>query len=369
MKKIFLVFFIWRLYLFIIAACAPLMFPVFQERFPHFQVMLVESGLPYFIWSFGNFDGVHYLGIAQNAYSAQFTQVFFPLYPILIKVISSFIQLFINEKASLLLSALIISNASFLAALLIFYKLVKNIFTESVAFWSTLFLVFFPTSFYFGSVYTESLFFLLVISAYYFAKNNIILASFLGALASATRLVGVFLAPTLIFNKEIKKAIPLVIVPIGLVSYMLYLWIEFKEPFYFISAQSIFGNERSTTSIVLLPQVLYRYFKIFVSANGLPVLNALLELLSTIFALLVLISCIKVKKIKKEWLIFSLFSVIVPTLTGTLSSMPRYILLAFPIYIYLALLKSRSIKIFIIAFFIIFLSIFTAIFTRGYWLA
>lgn len=369
MKKIILIFFIWRIYLFLIAALSPIVFPVFQETFPYFQERLIGTNLPYFIWSFGNFDGVHYLGIAANSYSAQFTQVFFPLYPISIKIVSSFISLYLDEKTSLLLSALIISNSSFLASLLVFHRFVKNIFDANVAYWSVLFLVFFPTSFYFGSVYTESLFFLLVISSYYNVKNKIILASILGALSSATRLIGVFLAPALTFSRGSKRFIPLLIIPLGLLSYMIYLGIKFQEPLYFITAQGVFGAERSTTSVILLPQVIFRYIKILISTNGLPWINASLELISTIFAFWILIACARVRKIKKEWLVFSLLSLILPTLTGTLSSMPRYILLAFPIYIYLALLKSRLIKILIISCFIILLSVFSAIFTRGYWLA
>lgn len=369
MKKIIVIFFIWRFYLFLIAATAPLILPTFQERFPYFQERLIDTNLPHFIWSFGNFDGVHYIGIAQSGYSAQFTQVFFPLYPISIKIVSSLIHLFLSEKTSLLLSGLIISNLSFLTALFVFHKFIKNIFSESVAFWSILFLVFFPTSFYFGSVYSESLFFLLVISAYYWARSKIILASILGTLASATRLIGVFLAPTLTFNHGLKKAIPLIIVSLGVLSYMLYLWIEFKEPFYFVTGQSVFGNERSSTTLVLLPQVLFRYFKILITTQDKELLLAIFELLSTLTAFLVLFLALKVKKIKKEWIVFSFLSLILPTLTGTLSSMPRYVLVAFPVYIYLSLIKNNLIKIFILSVFIILLTVFTAFFTQGYWLA
>src|SRR3989339_1347122 len=87
-KKLIFLFIIWRLLLLGVAYLSPIIIPQFGARFPYFEGRLISSGLPHFIWSFGNFDGVHYLGIAQDEYAYQFTQAFFPLYPILIKLFS-----------------------------------------------------------------------------------------------------------------------------------------------------------------------------------------------------------------------------------------------------------------------------------------
>lgn len=365
MKRVMLAFFIWRTYLFAIAAIAPLILPMFQERFPYFQERLISTNLPHFIWSFGNFDGVHYLGIAANGYAAQFTQVFFPFYPITIKLISVPLSFIMSEKQSLLISALLISNTSFLLVLLVFYKLVRKSFNENIALWSAIFLTFFPTSFFFGSVYTESLFLLMVLGSFYLADKKLILASVIASISTLTRISGIFLAPTL----NLKKKIPYFIVPIGLVIYMTYLLITFNNPFYFISGQSAFGNERNTNSIVLPPQVIFRYSKILLTTHGKDFLIAIFELFSTLAAVIILLLAFKDKKIKREWIIFGLFSVLLPTLTGTFSSMPRYIMVAFPIYIYLALTRSKYIKIMIVFIFIILLTILTALFTQGYWIA
>src|SRR5690242_7110394 len=80
-------FFIWRVFTFVAAAIAPKLLPAFGNRFPYVEI-LRETGLPHWIWSFGNFDGVHYLRIAKDGYAYQYTQAFFPLYPILIKIVS-----------------------------------------------------------------------------------------------------------------------------------------------------------------------------------------------------------------------------------------------------------------------------------------
>lgn len=358
--KIALLFLAWRTVLFICAYIAPSIMP-FKESFPYYQG-LIATGLPHFIWSFGNFDGVHYLAIAKNAYAFQYTQAFFPLYPLLIKFIS------LMTLGNFLLAGLLISNASFLISLFVFYKLLLKTSERKIALWSVVFLITFPTSFYFGSVYTESIFLLLILLSYYLLeKKRFLYSYFVGSFTSATRLVGLFLAPTLIDFIKKRNLLPLIIVPIGFIFYVIYLKIEFNNPLYFLTSQSIFGQERSTTPIVLLPQVFWRYIKILKTTNGLLFYNALLEISSTLFALVTLLFAYK--KVSARWVTFSLMAILAPTLTGTLASMPRYILIAFPIYIVLARINSNIIKSAIAALFSVLLIILTILFSQGYWVA
>ena len=360
--NIILLFLIWRILLFLVAFISPIIIPHFGAKFPYFNERLISSGLPHFIWSFGNFDGVHYLGIAKDAYAYQFTQVFFPVYPILIRAVSIF------TFGNLLISALLVSNTAFLFALLVFHKLVQETFDRKIAFWSLLFLLAFPTSFFFGSIYTEGLFFLEIIGAFYlFSKKKILLGSVVGAIASATRLIGLLLSPSFYFGKNKKSPLPLLIVPLGFLSYVIYLQIKFNNPLYFLSAQSVFGQERSAQNIILFPQVAFRYLKILTTTSGASFFTALFELTATIFAFGIIF--IYFKKIPRDWAVFSVCAILIPTLTGTLISMPRYILVAFPIYVGLALIKSDLLKIAILAIFLALLLISTIRFTQGYWVA
>lgn len=362
MKKIVILFLIWRSLLFIVAGLSPVFIHQFGARFPYYQERLIDTKFPHSIWSFGNFDGVHYLGIAQDAYAAQYTQAFFPFYPILIKAVSFL------TFGNLLVSALLVSNAAFLASLLIFYRLVSKTHGEKIAFWSVLFLLSFPTSFFFGAVYTESVFFLLIILAFYMVEEGKVWqAAVLGAFASFTRLGGIFLTPALFFKKGIKSQAALLLIPTGLIAYMVFLGVKFNNPFYFLTSQQIFGQERLANGIILLPQVFFRYFKILTSVHGLPLVSAVFELLATVWVLAAL--ALAFKKVKLEWIIFSLFIVIVPTLTGTLASMPRYILIAFPIYLVPAYIKSTKIKIALITASLAILTIATTFFSQGYWVA
>lgn len=354
------VFVIWRTVMFLLSAIAPLLLP-FKGGFPYINELLKASGLPDFLWKWGNFDGVHYLYLSQHSYSADGLHVFFPVYPILIKLVALI-------TGNPLVSALVVSNFAFLIAIFLFYDLVKRNFGEKVARWSCLFLVSFPTSFFFGAVYTESLFFVLLLISFSYT-------GFIGAvsslLAGGTRLIGSFLLPSFIFNRKL-WFVGLASI-IGLVMYITFLWWAYQKPLGFLTSQALFKNARasSLSTLVTPPQVVWRYFKIFTTADpAAPAFKlAAFEFSSFLFATIILLLITFNKKYPKPWIIFSWLSFVLPTLSGTFSSMPRYILLVFPIYIYLAELKSNYLKLFILSLFTVGLLFSTILFIQGYFIS
>lgn len=368
-------FIFWRILLFGLAWLGSQLLP-FSPRFPYADVLLMNSGLPDWIWSFANFDGVHYLTIAQKGYAAQFTQVFFPVYPLIVSLIT-----LLTPFKNLIVSGLLLSNILFLFALILFWKLLALDYSKDTIQWTIIFLLSFPVSFFFGALYTESLFlFLILLSFYLGRKKKWWLAGIVGGIASGVKFVGIFLLPALLWEwhqEKIKNSrltlyalrSPIIyLVPLGLISYMIYLQLQFGDWLYFWHAQPVFGAERTGGSIVLLPQVIWRYIKILWTVSPLqePYWISLLELLTTVLAIRLLVIAHK-KKVRSSYLIFSWLAVIIPTLTGTLSSMPRYVLVIFPIYIVLALRKNTLGKMGIIGIFCLLLFILTVLFTRGHW--
>ena len=99
------------------------------------------------------------------------------------------------------------------------------------------------------------------------------MAAVLAGIASATRLVGVFLLlpyilefSQIIKKKNIKKHIfPLLtgglISVSGFLFYSYFLFQRYSDPFKFLSVQNAFGAQRSSDKIVLLYQVFFRYLK------------------------------------------------------------------------------------------------------------
>ena len=365
-------FLIWRTCLFLVAWFGEKLL-TFNPRFPYTDVFLIPSGLPHWLWSFANFDGVHYLTIAKSGYAAQYTQVFFPLYPLLISVVHRILPL-VNP----IVIGLFVSNSFFLLTIFILYKLFSLDYDRKTIKWIMLFLIFFPTSFFFGSIYTESLFLFLTVCSFYAArKKRWWLAGICGGLASATRLTGIFLLPALLWewhknkikNKILSSPI-LYLVPLGLVSYMIYLQFKFGDWLYFWHAQPVFGAERSGSGIILLPQVIWRYLKIlfYVPLTSEMFWISFLEVLFTLFSIILLVIA-HLKKVRVSYLIFSWLAIIIPPLTGTFSSMPRYILVAFPIFISLGLIHNKYYKIILLAVFCLLLSALTILFTGGHWVS
>lgn len=388
-KKILFLFIVWRLSLFIVAFFAYIFIHNFAGTFPYYDKVLQPTKLPEWVWGFGNFDGVHYLRIAQNGYDAQFSQAFFPLLPLAIRYLNVLppdptIHRNTHVDPSFFKVGIIFVNLIFILAMIMFYKLIRIDFNGKIALGSIILLLSFPTSFYFGAVYTESLFlFLSATTIYFIRKESFIAAGVFGCLASATRIIGLFLIPIFLievflkikqskisFNSDkITKAIVgILLVPFGTLSYMLFLRFNFENPLYFLTSQPAFGAERTSGSLILLPQVIYRYIKIFLTVpiQTQQFFNAFLEFSFTILSLTIL--ALLFKKMRVSYFLFTLGCLVLPTLTGTFSSMPRYSLMSFLLLPYIIQAIGSNYKFLIIPFVglgIILLSLFI----RGYWVA
>lgn len=375
--KIILAFFVWRAALFLIAFSTVIVLPNFGSRFPYWDTLLAPTGFPSWVWGFANFDGVHYLRLVLYGYEgSQYSQAFFPLYPILIK--------YLSFGGNYLLSGLFLSNMLFVCGTYAFYELLKIDFNDKVSFKSIILLLAFPTAFYFGSLYSEALFLFLASSSLLLVrKNRFLEAGFLAALGSATRIFGLLLIPVFIVeiyqkikdgemtlkSKEFFKDLAAVtIIPLGTILYMWYLKLDFGDPLYFLNSQPAFGAERSSQPFILLPQVLFRYLKMLISVpvNSWQFFSSFSELAFTIFALICLV--MSFKKIRFSYWLFSLGCVVLPTLTGTLSSMPRYILMIFLIFPFIALITGKYFKL-VVVLLVILQVILVSLFTRGYWVA
>jgi len=341
----------------------------FKFSFPYAEIVLFPYGSP-LLWSFGNFDGVHYLLLSEKGYVFGLTQAFFPFYPLLIR----WLALIIHNR---ILVGLLISHFSLVGALILLFKLVKLDFSSTVAKKTILSLIFFPTAFFFLSIYTESLFLFLLLGSFYLIRQKKFwLAGVVGAIASATRLVGIFLVIAFLYEwwltskRRISQLVASLLPTGGLLIYMNYLGIKFGDPLMFAHVQAEFGAGRSSERLILLYQVFWRYLKmIFTVDRSNPIyFTVWLEFLSA-FIFLLLLAWAWHKGERKSYLLFAILAYLLPTLTGTFSSMPRYVLVLFPAFIMLGRIKSAfwySLWLLISASLLI---ISTALFTRGYWIS
>ncbi len=401
MSFIFILFSIWRIVDLVIANIAKL-FDIYHEQF-HYRYQLYHNNpfIPPFLLSFANYDGANYLHIAHDGYG-MYQQAFFPLYPLLVHILAPF---FGNEY---FLPGFFISNISFLFGFYLFRKYLETIGKkQSKIVWIVLFLLTFPTSFFFGAVYTEGLFFLLVAGGLYFSqKRQYTRMAVFCFLAALTRLMGVFLliplfatvmleqhrfrllgntflekvtSTFLFFNKQ-RRLLVLILSPVfGLLCYMFYLDQTVHNPFYFYHALSGFHTGRSVYHVIFLPQVYYRYIHIFFKApHNFTYFVSILEfvIFNLVFFILLydLWSLWKKKntpgRISLLGLnLFSLVNVILPSLTGTMTSFPRYALFSLSFFIRLAEIKNVFIRSSFLILFIIFHIVLLTLFIQGYFIS
>lgn len=361
-----LFFVLWRLIIFAPLIIGAYLIPINSISPVSYVFRYIESDLSFnsiFLYSWANFDGIHYLNIVQFGYTNQAR--FFPLFPLILKI----------TAASLGISIILVTIIFFLA-IYFFKKLIALDFSNQIATKSSIYLLLFPTSFFFVSIYSEGLFLLLTILSFYFARRrkwflSVICAMFL----ITTRFVGIAILPALLYEfrgslSQYKKSALFLLVPLGILTYSVFNYYKWHNFLYFIKAQGELGNNRIVTEIILFPQTVFRYFKILttVSINSHNWAIALLEFASFLFAAFLLYFAWK-KKIRTSYLIFALINFVIIISTGTFSGLPRYVLTIFPIFIAFALVENKALKLAYLIISPILLFVLLMLFSRGYFVA
>jgi hypothetical protein len=150
---------------------------------------LPDPGWGVLFTAWERFDALWFLSIADSGYGLENqSAAFFPLYPIAIRAVS------LPLGGHPLAAGLLVSNAAFLGALLMAYRLTMFELDERRARTVVVLLAFFPTAYFFLMPYTESLFLLLVLTAFWGARRGRWgIAAAAGAGAALTRSIGVVL--------------------------------------------------------------------------------------------------------------------------------------------------------------------------------
>jgi Mannosyltransferase (PIG-V) len=204
-----------------------------------------------------NWDSGWYLRIAEHGYTVipgQLQQAtnFFPLYPLTIRLLNNIVD-------DYLISGLIVSNVTFPIACVMLHRLLVRLYDETIATRSLMLLLAYPFAFYFSTIYTESLFLMGVVGAFYFSqRNRWALASICGAIAGGTRVVGIFvMLPVFLTYMQRKHWKISLIRPdifllalglLGLGGYMTFLYVEFNDPLWFTRTQWVPGwGDRCTS--------------------------------------------------------------------------------------------------------------------------
>ena len=310
-----------------------------------------------------NWDGAHYIDIATNGYQYP-QQAFFPLWPLLIKTFSWIGSAYI---ASFILM-IIFSLLSFI----LFYLLAKKLIGQENAKYALILFASFPSAIFLHAGYTEGLFLTLTLLSFLLLENKrYLLASIFAGFAGATRVIGIGISLSLLFIKKSLK-VKLILILIswsGLIGYMLFLHINYQDPLLFIKSQ----NEWCATTGrcgLMFPLTPIAYFANKFLAEGIKPENIHLfwDLCCSIIFLIMLIPIFK--KLGWKYLSYTAFVILIPLASGSIASMVRLVLVAFPVFLVFPLvLKSKRLILFISLLLFLLQLHFISFFINGYWVA
>jgi len=179
-----------RIGLFLLAAAAWGLTSEQQSSMPNGQPLPLTNGWHNAFTDWDKLDANWFLYIAQHGYSnTDGTAAFFPGYPMLVRLVS---YLCLGHQ---LLAGYLVSNAALLAALAILYRLTEQEYDLATARRAVLYLALFPTAVFLFGLYSESLFLLAAVGAFYLARRGQWWwAGLVGIAATATRSMGVIVA-------------------------------------------------------------------------------------------------------------------------------------------------------------------------------
>jgi hypothetical protein len=250
-------------------------------------------------------------------------------------------------------------------ALFFLYRIAEELYDTRTARAATLALAFFPTAFFLNAVYTEAPFLAFTTGSVWaaYVRRDLLLAGLLGALAAATRNLGVLLLIPLVVewvrNRRefgVGGLAGMSLIPAGLLAYAAFLWGRFGDPLVFARQQSEYwgrtlaspattaadawGAARAGAGYVLDPATL------FLDTSARPALEASNTVnLLFLFIFLVLMG-VGFVVLPPGLSLYTFMIVLLPVLTPApsfpLMSLPRFLLGAFPIFLVLGYLLSKN---------------------------
>jgi Gpi18-like mannosyltransferase len=218
-----------------------------------YQDLPAKAGVPptsisqaFDLWH--RWDTTWYLLIADLGYRAdERGTAFFPLYPMLVRLINPIVP------GNTIVAALLLSSLACLVALILIHRLTTQALGPDDARRTVFYLLAFPTGFFLMAAYNESLFIALALGSLYLMRQRLWWwAGLLAGFAGATRLTGVLLGLAFAYEylrqcgfswRRIRPdVLGIALVPAGLVAYMIYCNQVFGNPTAFLKAQENWGR-------------------------------------------------------------------------------------------------------------------------------
>jgi len=298
-----------------------------EEIFPYVG-MKPAKNIVFALWQ--RFDANWYLKIAMRGYGNDGSTVYFPVYPMLIRILIFFMDP--------VLAATLVSNLALIGVLALFYRLTATIADDAVARRAVIYFLLFPTAFFLTAAYTESLFLFFTLASFLTAsRGGWGWSALWGALAALTRLQGVLVIVSLAYmlwrgmrdlplRTKVLRSAPLFMIPIATVSFLAFTNLSLLNAYQgILHARFVLPWDNILAALSLL-----------FSGKG-----SIIDALNLVFTLGLIAMMFAVwRKLPFEYTLYSLLMLTAPmlrmTTTQPLVSMMRYALVIFPMFIVFA---------------------------------
>jgi hypothetical protein len=315
---------------------------------------------PGFLNYWAHWDGAWYSEIATEGYDARAPEstAFFPILPMLMRAGTALV-------GGPAFWGVLISLVATVFALYFLYRIAEELWDVGAARTAVLAFAFFPTAFFLNAPYTEALFVAFTAGSFWaaYVRRDLLLAGLLGALAAATRNFGVLLLIPLCYEwlrsrREFgwRGAWGMALVPAGLLGYAVFLWARFGNPAIFFRQQGAYWGRVLTDPATALGMAWtraeegLRHFLdpavLFLDQSPTPALEASNTMNIAFLALFLVLMGIGFVLLSPGLSVYTFFVTLLPILTPSpvvpLMGLPRYMLGAFPLFLILGYLLSRS---------------------------
>jgi hypothetical protein len=209
-----------------------------EETIPSFRAY---NGLTDLLFNtFAQWDSVWFVHLADFGYDSREITAFFPLYPLVVAGVAA-------VTGSTIVAGVLVSLAAACAAVLVLKRLAGTILSREGQRDTILLLALFPIGYVFTAIYSDALFLALASGSFLAAqRGRALTAGVLGGLAVATRIMGLALIPALIILlwparwtlREAARLAAVLLLPVALGAYALYLEHRFGDATVFLDAQA-----------------------------------------------------------------------------------------------------------------------------------
>lgn len=288
--------------------------------------------------NFIRWDAHWYTAIAEHGYNAK-TLVFFPTTVVAIKLLPLF-------GCGYKVAGFFICNIFAFFSFSLLYLTFRLDYSESIAQRALLAYAVMPVSFFINSVYSEPLFIVFSVGCIYLTRiGRWRYAGIAAALATLTRNIGILLFLFMVYEwwqanrmsaKKWSNCIPAFFAPLALCGFMVYNFWLTGNPITFIRSQHYWGRQFGWPW-----ESIWRNIQMIIASTPFPQPGTILDMLTVSITLvgLTLQTFSAAHRIRPSYLLIGWLWFLVPMFSTSpvypLYSMSRFVLVVFPIYLFI----------------------------------